>query len=181
MIIVEGPDNSGKTTLIDKLRAEFGLRLVKPVAGPPKDSWDLYTRCEYIIKQANICLSKRLIVDRISLIGETIYGPICRGKNLWNEIPNLKADLDYALHCLDPFYIYCRPPLSVIQDLKTHQVKDYDTEEHLDKIKKESALIVKAYDNYFNPFSRHRLYAYDYTDSTSYSNLINILKEYLKW
>lgn len=181
MIIVEGPDNSGKTTLIDSLKAEFGLRLLRPAGGPPKSCLELSERCEYIIKEASLCLSKRLIVDRISLIGESIYGPICRGKDLWTEIPQIKADLLYALNCLDPFYIYCRPPIHIIQNLDTHQIKEYDTEEHLEKIKERSNLIIKAYDNYFNPFSKHRLFVYDYTRPSSYYNLINLLKEYLKW
>lgn len=183
MIIVEGPDNSGKSTLIQWLKKELPLIEVKHGRhGPPVNSKDIVERTEILIKKSIDYNTKAIIVDRFSLIGESIYGPILRGEDLWVKVPHDKIRLQKALRALDPFYIYCRPDKSVIMDLKNHQIKDYDTEEHVLNITKNQELIIDAYDNYFTNLSPSHFYRYNYKDGEdSLLKLKQQLREYLKW
>lgn len=181
MIIVEGPDNSGKSTLISNLMADLNLTLAKSLeSGPPKTAMDLYNRSVYLIEQAIMRKNKNIIADRSSIICESIYGPLCRGKDLWVDLIEKKIDVVSSLNALNPFYIYCRPPIIRMQEFVNHNIKSYDTEEHLSAIEKKSSYIIKAYDNYFATMNPYLYYVYDYTQKDSYNNLIYRLKEYLK-
>lgn len=83
LIVVKGPDGSGKTTLIEQIMQEIpGLEYQKPVPskGPSGISLEetlnwMATRFVQVIHGSN------QIFDRIDLISELIYGPICRGKS----------------------------------------------------------------------------------------------------
>lgn len=182
MIIVEGPDNSGKTTLIDKLSKEFSLlKLVPYKKGPPKNAEDIFMNSWCIINGALGFHSKRVISDRISLISEDIYGPICRKNNLWDgEYFPRKQKLLNSLKTIDPFFIYCRPPDSVVLNFDTHEEKSYDTQEHIKRISESKALILNAYDNYFYRWYNYNFFRYDYTNGKHYTELCQQLKEYLK-
>lgn len=181
MIVVEGPDNSGKSTLVEQLTKKFNLiQLVHYKKGPPQNVEDNFRNSKYIIDKVISLHSKRLIVDRLSLIGESIYGPICRGKDLWVSDFERKQKLINSLNVLDPFFIYCRPPSSVVLDLRSHQEKDYDTEDHLQKIKDNRSLILNSYDNYFYRWHNYNFFRYDYTKSSDFYELCLKLKEYLK-
>lgn len=104
MIIVEGPDNSGKTTLARKLAQLLELlymnnrRLPKQV----KDVSKYLERCLLMDQHFPV------ILDRLSLISEPIYGPICRQVNLL-DLPTQDQLLRH-LHPHKPLIIYCRPP-----------------------------------------------------------------------
>ena len=182
MIIVEGPDNSGKSTLVEQLIKEFNLLQLTPYKkGPPQNAEDNFMNSWCIINGAIGLHTKRVIADRLSLIGESIYGPICRGKDLWTGVYfERKQRLINSLNTLDPFFIYCRPPASRVLDLELHQEKDYDTEAHLKKIKANKALILNSYDNYFYRWNSHNFFRYDYTKPNDFYELCLRLKEYLK-
>lgn len=184
MIIVEGPDNSGKSTLIKWILKEFPVRELKHGRhGPPRNAFDIKIRTEIILNEAIRSRYKNgVIVDRFSLIGESIYGPILRGKDLWTEIPQDKIRLEGVLNTLNPFIIYCRPDEETILDMSHHQVKDYDTEEHVLNITKNQKLIIKAYDNYFARTNPHNFYKYNYKmGEDALFELKQLLGEYLKW
>lgn len=184
MIIVEGPDNSGKSTLITYLSQRFGLKKFKNIrSGPPVNAADLYSRTRYMVEQCIKTRSNNFILDRLNLISETIYGPICRGKDLWQSIYKDKQDLLTSISNMHPFYIYCRPPIEKILDMSTHQEKEYDTPEHLMKVNGELKSIIQAYDNYFASFEGdyYHFHKYDYTKESSLELLITKLQEYLKW
>lgn len=182
MIIVEGPDNSGKSTLIQWLKDNLQVKELKHGRhGPPTGPKDIVERTETILKKALSYPHKATITDRFSLIGESIYGPVLRGKDLWTEVPQDKIRLQKVLITLDPFFIYCRPERSVITDMKKHQVKDYDTEEHVLNVTKNQELIIDAYDNYFAMFQPHNFYKYNYTrGEAALIELKQQLMEYLK-
>ena len=183
MIIIEGPDNSGKTTLLNKLQVEHKLGyLVIPHRGPVQRYHELYCNMEYILNVVIKRSSKRYILDRLPLISESIYGPLCRKRDIWVENFEDKIRFTKALITLDPFIIYCRPPMENILDMKTHQVKEYDTEEHLAQVNRQKRNIVEAYDNYFyNWYNPYRFFIYDYTNPQHDAELNKLLKEYLKW
>lgn len=182
MIIVEGPDNSGKSTLVEKLQKTYRLKnLILPHRGPTDNYQDLYNNMNYIINKA-MNPRDRWVVDRLPLISESIYGPLCRKRDLWVENFVDKVNFTKALFTLRPFIIYCRPPLQNILNMKTHQVKDYDTEIHLHQLNSQKLNIVNAYDNFFyHWYDSYHFFRYDYTNETHDFQLNKLLKEYTKW
>jgi hypothetical protein len=56
---------------------------------------------------------ENIITDRINLISDPIYGPICRGKCSFNA--EEYQSLLNAFMLLKPVIIYCRPPRSMIR------------------------------------------------------------------
>ena len=177
MIIVEGPDNSGKSTLVSQLSKEFNLLVAERPHGPPKSVEDLIDRATKLLLKQD---KKRYIIDRHPIFGEDIYGPILRGHNKWLE----NEDIHYSLVSLlkhsqerkSTFIIYCRPPDEVVLNLSTHQVKDYDTKEHLKSLEEKASEVLKAYDSKMDSWANFK---YNYKDPNSYELLINTLrKEY---
>lgn len=180
MIIVEGPDNSGKSTLIKQLRSELKLNEIPRVGhGPANGPKDLWERTYQIIDAVTKSKSRWVILDRFTLIGEDIYGPILRHVNLWDRMPQEKIKFWRAVNLLDPFIIYCRPPKDVITDMKNHIIKPYDTPEHVRRVNQKQELIIHAYDNYFANWKPYNFFRYNYKDPESYNQLKFLLKEYL--
>lgn len=182
MIIVEGPDNSGKSTLVTTLVKDLNIRLLQSkYSGPPKTAKENYHKTRDIIVKALEYPGPNTITDRLSLIGESIYGPICRGQDLWIPYFDKKMKMYSILKTINPFWIYCRPPKEVVLNMSSHQLKSYDTPEHLDEVSRNKSLILKAYDNYFAFFGAYNFFLYDYTNPSHYKTLTERLKEYLKW
>ena len=181
VIIVEGPDGSGKTTLIKNLQNRFVIKNLKAKRhGPPVDAEDLYERTKDLLMEATHS-NVNCIIDRFGLIGEQIYGPICRGKDLWVDIPEKRQEIFSAFNTLNPFIIYCRPPANIIANLSNHEVKEYDTPEHLKSLHENQALIIRSYDNFFANWKSYNFFIWDYTKPENYYDLVKRLEEYLKW
>lgn len=179
MILVEGPDNSGKSTLIEQLTARFNLFKCERPHGPPKSAEELYFRIKDF---QNFYKSKMFIMDRNPVIGESIYGPILRNHNMFEDLDTqdqieFEAELFSKITTKTIFLIYCRPPLEVITNLETHQVKDYDTEEHLKSLSLNRYKIVQAYDDVMSHWAH---YTYNYKDPEALNDLIKTIeKEYI--
>lgn len=177
MIIVEGPDNSGKSTLIASLVKDLDLLIAERPHGVPGSVNDIISRTSKLLLKQD---QKRYILDRHPLFSEPIYGPILRKKNLWEDNPTVHGVLLTILtnsHSEGSvFIIYCRPPDKVVLDLHTHQVKEYDTAEHLEGLKSKSHEIVKAYDKMMSNWADFK---YNYCEPGSYELLTQKLrKEY---
>lgn len=116
MIIVEGLDNTGKTTLVKKLSKDLGL-LVMNNQGKPKKARDVVDYLHIVI---DVSHRFPVILDRLSLISEPIYGPVIRGSHLLNTWQ--VHTLTYQLKSRKPTIIYCRPPRDVIMSFKEPQM-----------------------------------------------------------
>lgn len=111
MIIVEGPDGAGKTTLIDRLRDEFGLEVAPRVVSKDAEAMvDLQRWTEENVGRG----FRPEIFDRHRLISEPIYGPLLRSTpepgfddRVW------LINMMYNLYELEPLVIYCLPPFEV--------------------------------------------------------------------
>ena len=77
IIILEGPDGSGKTTLANQLRNKLGYIIIK--TGPPKPNEDVF--CSYTNALLTAVESGKLTVFDRHYLGELIYGPLLRGEN----------------------------------------------------------------------------------------------------
>ena len=164
MIIIEGMDNTGKTTLAKRLAKDLDLLYInnrkKPNGWPDLDR-DVYHFCW-------ISSIFSTVFDRWAAISEAIYGRVLRGKE-----PN--RDEYIQLHKFsareNPLVIYCRPKDSTILNFQ---------EDQMDGVKERAKELIIAYDEEMN-FVRKFLTVceYDY-ENHEYNHLRNIIIEHLK-
>lgn len=153
MLIFEGPDNSGKSTVSSYISHELGIPL-HHFGKPPKTIDELKNRIDFMFNNHD-----RYIFDRIPLISEQVYS-ILRDVNLMSVID--EAGWHYnRLRSLNPIIIYCRPPLEVI--LEKHQGKDYDSPEHLKSVEKKAIELIKRYDQVMSSEYLPPHWSFDYT------------------
>lgn len=133
MIIVEGPDGAGKTTLISQLIAEFELPVAPRVVS--KQTNDLTDLQQWVDRNLSEGFQYTLF-DRHRLISEFCYGPTLRPKQrpgftdylwVWKSLRRLYEDVQ-------PVIIYCLPELATI---KRNLENDPDNEvvrDHIEQI-----------------------------------------------
>lgn len=112
IVVVEGPDGSGKTNLIRNLRKEAKEHYLCLARMNPPTHVSEITRIVHWVEKV-FFLTPNLVLDRHPLISEPIYGPLLRGENLleghWNT-----DDIRQHFATVISRVIYCRPPTSVI-------------------------------------------------------------------
>ncbi len=132
-IVVEGPDNSGKSTLINFIAPRLGMRVERSI-GPPVSSAEWRDRAAQCLAMDNV------IFDRHPMISEPVYGVACRrGMDFSREFPGMRAGF-YGRR--NHFFFYC-----VGQGFDGH-VPDHvrDTPSHLIAVRDRYSMICKAYD-----------------------------------
>lgn len=112
LILLEGPDGAGKTTLADRLAVavqhRFGSEPIRMHSGPPTRTPDE----EYIGRLEPYDVRAKIIADRWHL-GEMVYGPIFRGES--------KLTLDSCHHieqylmARGALLIYVNPPFETLK------------------------------------------------------------------
>lgn len=115
MIIVEGPDGAGKTTLVSHLSHHFEIPVNERVVD--KDTKPLIPDMKHWVE---LNLKQGLqwkIYDRHRLISEPIY-QTCMGRQAqdgFNDIAWMTSRmLDFTR--IRPFIVYCLPPIEVVQN-----------------------------------------------------------------
>ena len=104
MIIIEGMDNSGKTTLLNYLHETLELPWVKSpgpehLSGLSREDW--FSWIDASLSPDNIFY----LYDRHPLISEVVYGWVLRNYNAFSD-----TDFHEKLLLACPLIIYCRPP-----------------------------------------------------------------------
>lgn len=112
MIIVEGPDGAGKTTLISQMSAELHLPVAARVVSKDTEAMvDINRWVDHNLAKG----FHDMIYDRHRLISEPTYGPILRSTAQpgFDDLTWLRPRMTkfYALH---PIIIYCLPPLETV-------------------------------------------------------------------
>ena len=105
ILILEGCDKTGKSTLAAKLSKELGFPILKTSA--PKKGEDPYR--EYVTKI--LTSNENIIFDRFHL-GELVYGPIYRKKSQLDQAQF--RSLELLLKARDARIIYCEAPKEFI-------------------------------------------------------------------
>lgn len=145
MIILEGPDGSGKTTLGRRLSELHGIPMVK------RDKQDAYLWS--MSELSSWSLSGLRIYDRFALVSEYIYGPLRRkGIQPEFELGYQPTEEMMERFIQDSLIIYCRPPTQTI----VRNVKETAQPQDIQPITLE---VIKAYDNWFSHVP-HKLFDY---------------------
>lgn len=115
IVVVEGPDGGGKSTLIDNLRLSCDRHYVSlRRSGPPKTLEEINHIVRWIEQHdPDGTRPTPLILDRHPFISESIYGPALRGNSLLTDYYTLH-DIEYHFARFINRVIYCRPPTSTI-------------------------------------------------------------------
>jgi len=122
LIIIEGPDKSGKTTLARAIEKKFGYKYEH--FGPPgPDPAGEYARFLINLKEPTVC-------DRFYL-GEQVYGPLLRKESLITDLQ--KVVIERLCRYRGAILIYACAPLHICQD---RLIRDKDENITLDQNKK---------------------------------------------
>jgi len=108
LIIVEGFDNSGKTTLCNFLEEKLS-HFTKVTRYKNDNLTDHKHRLTEIL--ASTHLHPVVLCDRISIIGEEVYGKVLRGKSCWNlTLEEIWTSFMNSIPSSIPVvFIYCLP------------------------------------------------------------------------
>lgn len=131
MIVVEGPDGSGKTTLIREIQAQFSVTIAPRVVS--KDAEAMVDLKKWV-EEDNKKLGQGVVYDRHRLISETIYGPILRDhpEPGFDDLEWLASQMQW-FYRKKPVIIYCLPPQYVVLD-NASSLPRHATVEHARKI-----------------------------------------------
>lgn len=149
IVIVEGSDGAGKTTLIECAREGQRDRYFLTVRASryPPNLATAFKYLQWIKHQRDF----DLILDRSHFISDRIYGPLLRDQDLFKPLP-ITFGIEGAT------VIHVRPPLETIRAnlVKGFQMKGVN--EHIDSI-------VEGYDKHMQILKEKgiRVITYDYT------------------
>jgi thymidylate kinase len=150
-IILEGPDNAGKTTLAQKLMTRAGVLYHHPGGRPNGYDGEMHCIEEQITM---LDLNEHIILDRCTPISQQVYNPDPK----WDEV---RMDALSVMQKFEPVFIYCRPSddkLLRVQDLTW---REGETEEHMQKIIRGQHTFVQRYDVLMNKIP---CISYDFED-----------------
>lgn len=130
MIVLEGVDASGKSTLAKIISERFGWP-IQPSEGPPHFPGEMNQRVEKYMHQGP------RIYDRHPCVSQIIYGKM---RSHLDPIDDWRIDLFYK-SC--PIFIYCEPGNKGLNG-HVHKPNQYDSPEHLANVDKNyDALLVE--------------------------------------
>lgn len=147
MIIVEGPDGAGKSTLIQRLKAEnpelqLAPRACTSLGGPLRGNHLL----EWLIDYGAVY---GYIYDRHPCISGAVYGAV-RGDppdaSLWGRLSGLTREINENARV-----IYCRPPRHEI-------IKAVNDTAQLEGVSRQIHSIIDAYDAIMGVMIAHERY-----------------------
>lgn len=134
MIVVEGLDNTGKTTLVEKLCSDFPQLKHTPSIGNKHDLNQIADQAWYMAEEAEV----DEIWDRSRIISEYVYNPVLNmrplafNKDSWFEM--IRRWLQHP-----QLVIYCRRPIG-------HIFESFDEREQLEGVAGNLAALDRAYE-----------------------------------
>lgn len=157
MIILEGPDHSGKSTLAAELAKNLGIPVTHP-GGAPKTTSE---EANCMMQQIELA-SHKIIHDRVTCISQPVYNTMRGdGVNSDHYLPYIRQFEQHRSVVI----IFCRPPLHTMLNMENHEVKAHETVEHVRMVEKTQRQLVAAYDGIMANIMHIK---YDYTCMTAY-------------
>lgn len=152
LVIVEGPDGAGKSTLAEKLSYDLSIPFVH-TGGAAKDLAELMARMEKVQETPGPA-----IIDRCPHISDAIYKRAMGQPLFMNPLVAWKD-----LMTVGPMIIYCRlqdpaEMLTAIVETK----KDHKPPEYLERVRQEYPEILHGYDFTMDRLKRMGLWVFDY-------------------
>lgn len=131
-LVLEGPDDSGKSTLAIALQEHLGCPIIS-IGDRPKTLQDALSYCEEFIFRRK----SGAIMDRCTPISELIY------RSIFGEPLVPPASLVTVLKICknDVVFIHCRPAVPNMPMPK----HDYDTVEYIEQLRKAQMIIRESY------------------------------------
>lgn len=126
-IVVEGMDNTGKTSLIEVLSKEFMLPVIHSPGPVTRNEMNEWLR--------KVGRMDEVICDRHPVISEAIYGPAIRGENILGEDPKTWFKDKY-------YIIYARPPMKAIRG-------NFESRHQMTGVHENFSRLLEAYDDLF--------------------------------
>ena len=108
--------------------------------GAPKTRLEMIKYCE---DQHRLACRGSVILDRITPISHPIYNA---DKLDMDDIEFLQDYLEIILKVPKLVLVYCRPSNEHLLNPKSHEWKEYDTPEHIEKILTKQHKFIEAYD-----------------------------------
>jgi hypothetical protein len=105
-------DNTGKTTLAMKLHEKLHVPLIK---APPVVKMGLDRCMAWDQQLLGMCQDQMVIMDRIALISQAVYGPVLTGRNVLVDHPEYPQLVQQFLKA-KPLVIFCYPGLDAIRN-----------------------------------------------------------------
>ena len=155
MLIIEGPDNSGKSTLVRNLAEDLHIPY-QHSEGPWESRRDLLESLEDIdIKNSS---DDYFIQDRYPLISELIYQPILRPDDVMVDIATQPERSYWKKIFKMEFLVVCIPPVERILDEVSLSLQPKKIQDHIGNI-------YESYRNFVHMIKGQeiRLFVYDWT------------------
>lgn len=163
-VILEGPDNAGKTTLAEKIvgSVKNGVHYFHP-GGRPTD-FEHEVAC---VTEQLKCLSthSKVVMDRVTPISQQVYNPD-------PALDPVRRDMLRQYTEMDVLFIYCKP--SVDRLLRTQDLtwREGESEDHKQKIITRQHEFVKRYDEVIQQV---KFICYDFEDQRMSGVIVNQL------
>lgn len=137
MIVLEGIDSSGKSTLARLLATRYRGWQVVTSEGPAKSADEINDRITRYLEYP-----PQTIFDRHPLISEAIYGPI------FGRPPWVRPRFHMLFWAQRPLIIYARPPRPRLLQQGNLAI---DTPEYVENLRTNYDRVLAAYDEFFAP------------------------------
>jgi cellulose biosynthesis protein BcsQ len=160
LIIIEGMDNTGKSTLAKQLAEDLQIDL-RHSKGKDIDMSDNLLDIYWDSKKGH------LITDRINLISEVVYGPILRNQNKLEKTKKIWWEIYDSLEIV---IIYCRPSLGMI-------LQSMSEREQMEGVIDNTEQLLLAYDREILQLEKDKkpIFRYNYIED-NYEEVLKMLK-----
>lgn len=143
LVIVEGPDGAGKSTLIQNLVALGGF-VSAHTGGPPRDKQDLEDKLAKVTASLDAAGPNILVLDRHPAVSDPIYSKVTGSRSFVTP-----GELSKQIWDLNPVFVYCRGTADSMRENISRSPKAHKPSEHLLKVIQKHGEIVKLYDAFF--------------------------------
>jgi GTPase SAR1 family protein len=115
VIVVEGPDGAGKTTLAKGICEKFDLEYRRPdtltsTQGPVGSDIVRWWHDQFHP------ITRRAVYDRAFWVSELMYQPVMRGRPLISDGPDIAHQIFDAWEA-EPMVVFCLPPWEVSREI----------------------------------------------------------------